>query len=130
MPDATYRYMKWANRFDPTREGNESLSPLMKSLIEKLEFTATVRDKFQKLVNLEDSVRSVLNGQNIATIYYPFYFAFARQVWAMKQKGIDGDSLRTATAALIAKWVSRGLTQTVLELIRDAVFAIGEPPTS
>jgi len=40
---------------------------------------------------------------------------------------MSGESAAQAAAVLIAKWVARGLTQSVLQAIRTQVFNVGAP---
>ena len=48
-------------------------------------------------------------------------------LWALSRKDISGESLALEAATLIAKWVARGLEQSVLQSIRTNVFNVGAP---
>jgi len=72
-------------------------------------------------------VKQVLDGQGVATIDYPFYLSFGRELWSLTQKQVSGESLAQEAAVLIAKWVARGLELPVLQAIRTDVFNVGAP---
>ena len=72
-------------------------------------------------------MKQVCDGAGVATIMYPYYLNFGREMWSLVQKGISGESLAVEAAVLVAKWASRGLLQTVLETIRFDVFNVSAP---
>ena len=78
---------------------------------------------------MELQVKQVCDGIGAPTIQYPFYLCFGREMWALTRKDISGETLALEAATLIAKWVSRGLTQPVLEAIRTGVFSVAAPVT-
>ncbi len=65
--------------------------------------------------------------QDAATIFYPYYPNFGRGVWSLQQKGASGVTLQKECAVLIAKWLLRGLSLSVLEAIRSDVFNVSAP---
>jgi len=78
------------------------------------------------LVSMEAQVKQVLDGEGVSVIQYPFYLCFGREMWKLQTgKEFSGESLAQEAATLIAKWVARGLDQTVLEKIRTDVFSVG-----
>jgi hypothetical protein len=128
MSHGAGRWLKYRTRFDPARTGNESLSPLMKAYMDQLEFQSVVQDKFQRLQNMEEQVRQVLNDEGVATITYGFYLDYGREMFRLVESGIAGDSLQQEAWVLAQKWVSRGLTQPTLVAIALQVFNITIPP--
>jgi hypothetical protein len=62
-----------------------------------------------------------------ATIFYRCCLDFGREVWSLQQKGISDESLVQECATLIAKWVSRGLSLSVLEAVRSDVCNVSAP---
>jgi len=75
----------------------------------------------------EEATRQVLDLAGVPTLSYPFYYAFVRQVYKLSRREIEGKALCHEVALLIGLWTGRGLSQRVLEIIRDQVFNIGNP---
>jgi hypothetical protein len=48
-------------------------------------------------------------------------------MWSRLNRDMSGESLSQEAAALIAKWVARGLSQPVLQAIRSEVFNVPAP---
>jgi hypothetical protein len=76
---------------------------------------------------MELQVKQTCDAQGAPTIQYPFYLCFGREMWKLTRQDISGESMAQAAATLIAKWVSRGLQQTLLEAIRSEVFNVPAP---
>ena len=76
------------------------------------------------LVPMEMSVQTVLNDDDVPTIHYPFYLSFAREIWAMQYRGVDGNTIISMAQSLHDKWVSMGLATATLVRIADEVFHI------
>jgi hypothetical protein len=76
---------------------------------------------------MELQVKQVCDGAGVPTIQYPFYLGFGRELWSLIRSDISGESLALEAATLIAKWVARGLTQSLLESIRTDVFNVAAP---
>jgi hypothetical protein len=79
------------------------------------------------LAAMESQVKQVCDGSGVATIMYPFYLDFGREIWKLSRKEISGESLAKEAAVLITKWTARGLTQAVLQAIRTQVFNVAAP---
>jgi len=77
-----------------------------------------------ELVPIEQQVQALLNAATVPTIHYPFYYAFAREIWTMDNAGISGDSLAAQAQSLHDKWEARGLATARLVEIADTVFNI------
>lgn len=86
----------------------------------KTGFSAAITD----LVPIEMQVQGLLNSYDVPTIQYPFYLNFAREIWAKRHAGIDGDSLIAVAQSLHDKYVLYGLTTAHLVDIAKVVFAI------
>ncbi len=76
---------------------------------------------------MELQVKQVCDGAGVPTITYPFYLCFGREMWSLLRKEMSGESMAMEAATLIAKWVARGLTQSVLQAIRTDVFNVSAP---
>lgn len=76
------------------------------------------------IVPIMQQVQGLLNAANIPTIRYPFYYAYAREIWHKEAEGINGASLTAAVQSLHDKWEANGLATATLVEIADTVFSI------
>ena len=120
MMDPTRRIAKWNAKFD-TERVKATLDVMRPAML------ANVTAVFPMITAMELQVKQVCDGAGVPTIQYPFYLNFGREIWALSRKEISGESLAKEAATLIAKWVARGLTQSVLQAIRSDVFNVGAP---
>ena len=120
MSDVTKRIDNWDVKFD-TERIKAILDAKRPSMLQH------VQSVFVSLDQMETQVKQCVDGLGAATILYPFYLDFGREVWSLQQKGISGASMAEECATLIAKWVSRGLSMSVLEAIRTDVFNVSAP---
>ncbi len=120
MSDPAKRIARWSTKFNAERLKTdiENLRPAM---------LASVQAVFPELVLMESQVKQVLDGKNVATIQYPFYLAFGRELWRLIRQQVSGPSLAREAAVLVDKWKARGLSQAILEAIRSEVFSISPP---
>ena len=120
MPDPGKRIANWDTKFDTTRIKAiiDAKRPVM------LEHVSAV---YVSLASMESQVKQTCDASGVATIQYPFYLCFGREMWSKLQKEMSGESLAKEAAVLIAKWVARGLTQAVLQAIRSEVFNVPAP---
>ena len=120
MMDPTKRIANWNAKFNTER---------VKAILDdkRPAMLASVTAVFPLITAMELQVKQVCDGSGVPTIQYPFYLNFGREIWALSRKEISGESLAQEAATLIAKWVSRGLTQTVLQAIRTDVFNVAAP---
>jgi hypothetical protein len=88
---------------------------------------ASVTAVFPMITAMELQVKQVCDGAGVATIQYPFYLNFGREIWALSRREVSGESLAKEAAVLIAKWKARGLTEAVLQGIRTDVFNVSAP---
>jgi len=118
--DPTKRIAKWNAKFNTER---------IKGVLDDLRpsMAASVQAVFPLLVSMETQVKQVLDGQGVATIDYPFYLSFGREVWRLLRQEVSGESLKQEVAVLVAKWAARGLELPVLQAVRDDVFNVGAP---
>ena len=120
MADPTKRIENWTAKVTPERTATQ-VTPQLSSIKQNAAFV------MNDIVQMETQVRQVLNGAGVATIQYPFYLCFGREMWSRIRSGIDGESLAKEAAILIAKWKARGLTEAVLQGIRTDVFNCAAP---
>jgi hypothetical protein len=120
MIDPTKRIANWNVKYNTER--------IKATLDEKRPaMLANVTAVFPMIAAMELQVKQVCDGAGLPTIQYPFYLCFGREMWALSRKDISGESLALEAATLIAKWVARGLTQSVLQAIRTDVFNVSAP---
>ncbi len=118
--NANERIEKYTQKLDPD---------ITKSRLE-VQQTTMVRhfsNKTGLFYDIEVETKQVLDGQNVPTIFYPFYLAFARELLKKRLAGFSGASMAAETQVLLSKWTGRTLVQSVLEAIRDDVFDISAP---
>jgi len=120
MSDPTKRIANWNAKFDTTR---------IKATLDakRADMLANVAAVTPLITAMELQVKQVCDGIGAPTIQYPFYLCFGREMWALSRKDISGESFAQEAAILIAKWVARGLTQSLLESIRTDVFNVAAP---
>jgi len=75
---------------------------------------------------MELGVKQVLDSSGVQPKDVPDYLNFGRQLYKACAK-FSGDLLATKAATILGRWVSEGLTSSVLETIRTQVFHIGPP---
>jgi len=118
--DPAARIAKWNTKYN-TERIKATLDDLRPAMYVK------VQAVFPMLTAMELQVKQVCSTAGVPTRDYPGYLAFGRQLWKLGQREITGESAAQEAAVLIAKWVARGLVQSVLESIRTDVFNIGPP---
>jgi hypothetical protein len=97
----------------------------------KPSMVAQVTVRFADLYQIEQLVKGVLATEAASAIQSPFFQDFAREVYAKRRTFPGGAQLNGEIALLLAKWKGRGLTESILIKVRDAVFSIpapGAPP--
>jgi len=121
MPiDPTKRIDNWNTKYNLERV-NAILTEKRPTMLQNMGAVAPL------LAAMELQVKQVCDGAGVPTIAYPFYLCFGREMWSLTRKDISGESLAVEAATLIAKWVARGLTQSVLQSIRTDVFNVSAP---
>jgi len=76
---------------------------------------------------MELAVKQVCDGAGVPTISLPYYLDFGREMFKKGRQDISGETLALFAASMIAKWVARGLTESVLQAIRGDVFSVAAP---
>lgn len=117
MSDLMKRINRWTVKTSPDKV-KANLEELRPSML------ANTQAVFPELVQMETETKQVLDGEGVSVIQYPFYLAFARELWRKRRQAISGSSLAREAQVLIAKWEARGLAVSVLEKIRTQVFDI------
>ena len=121
MPiDPTKRIDNWNTKYNLERV-NAILTEKRPKMLQNMSSVVPL------ITAMELQVKQVCDGAGVPTIQYPFYLCFGREMWSLTRSDISGESLALEAATLIAKWVSRGLTQSVLQAIRTQVFNVGAP---
>ena len=121
MPmDPTARIDNWNQKYNLERV-NAILTEKRPRMLEH------VSSVIPLLAAMEQQVKQVCDGSGVATIQYPFYLCFGRELWSLSRKDISGESLAKEAAVLITKWTARGLTQAVLQAVRTQVFNVAAP---
>ena len=120
MPDSAGRVQNWDTKYDTTR---------IKAIIDakRPKMLEHVEAVYASLAVMETQVKQTCDAAGVSSIQYPFYLCFGRELWSRLRHEMSGESLAQAAAVLVAKWVARGLTQSVLETIRTGVFNVGPP---
>ena len=83
--------------------------------------------QINQLTDIEDRVRGILATEPVISMDYPKYYAFTKEVYGLQRRLEGGNALITEVALCQAKWTARGCTGTVLDTIRNSVFAIPAP---
>jgi len=76
--------------------------------------------KFGELVDLEETVRPILQQAGITSMTFVIYYAFARALWK-KMMMFTGGTLDVWAQILYEKFKARGLNATVLQDIASAL---------
>jgi len=120
MIDPTKRIAKWNVKYNTER---------IKATLDAMrpDMLANVTAVTPMITAMELQVKQVCDGAGVTVIQIPFYLNFGRELWALSRKEISGETLAIEAATLIAKWVARGLTQSVLYSIRTDVFNVSAP---
>ena len=79
-----------------------------------------------ELKAVEDMARAAMSEKGVATVDYPKYLNFVRQVWKIR-KNFGGKTLDNEVDILLYKWWKRGCDKPTLEKIRDDVFSVEAP---
>jgi hypothetical protein len=113
------RVAKWDLKYDPDR---------IKAITEagKPTYLAHATTAFNSLHDMEVAVKQVLNGEGVSVADVSDYLCFGREMWKKTRK-YSGETVALEASTLVAKWVARRLSQSVLEKIRYDVFSVAAP---
>ncbi len=114
------RIAKWNAKFN-----TERIKAVLDDSRERMYMN--VQSVFPMITAMEIQVKQALDALGVTTSFYGLYLCFGREVWSLQRRGISGESLAVEVAVLVAKWTSRGLSQTALEIIRTQVFNVSAP---
>ena len=121
MPiDPTKRIANWDEKYNLERV-NAILTEKRPTMLQNMSAVVPL------MTAMELQVKQTCDAAGVTTIQYPFYLCFGREMWALTRKDISGESMALEAATLVAKWVSRGLTQSALQAIRSQVFNVPAP---
>jgi hypothetical protein len=81
---------------------------------------------FASQAAIEEQVKALLGDTATASILYPWYYAYAKQIDRL-HRHLSGTALVNEVALAVAKWKARGLVEANLIEIRDVVFGIPAP---
>lgn len=121
------RFEKWYLRFASPE--SQSVAPVMSRLMEAPDgvMVAGVRHAFSEMVRIEGETRERLCVCGLgSTLLVGMYLNFARQLWKLTER-FSGELANAQCDIILSKWVASGLTQSVLEDIRDNVFGLAAP---
>ena len=121
MPiDPTKRIDNWNGKYNLERV-NAILTEKRPKMLQNMSSVVPL------ITAMELQVKQVCDGAGVATIQYPFYLCFGREMWSLSRSDISGESLAKEAKVLIDKWKARGLTEAVLQGIRTDVFNVSAP---
>jgi hypothetical protein len=116
------RINKYISKVDPDTI-KDHFTNLKSSMVEQ------VSNVFPALYNIEVATKTILDQAGMPMAQYPFYLAFARQVWKKIYKTrLGGSALYTEIDIIKSAWRTRGLDPTTLNNILRDVFGILPPP--
>jgi hypothetical protein len=75
--------------------------------------------RFSDLVNLEQTVKGIVEPQGIPTILIPHYLNFGRELYRLTSR-FSGTTLNNEALLVFQKWKARGLTVEILKSIGSA----------
>jgi hypothetical protein len=117
------RVNKYISKVDP-EVIKDHFTNLKPSMVEQ------VSNVFPVLYNIEVATKTILDQSGALMSQYPFYLAFARQVWKKIYKTrLGGQTLYTEIDIIKNAWRTRGLDPTILNNILRDVFGILPPPS-
>jgi hypothetical protein len=75
--------------------------------------------RFSDLVNLENTVKSIVEPEGVATILIPHYLNFGRELYSLTSR-FSGTTLDNEALLVFQKWKARGLSVDILKTIGSA----------
>lgn len=113
------RSAKWNRKYDPERikQINEEGKPTYYQHVQAMNI---------ELEQMELGVKQEVDSQGVPPRDVRDYLNFGRQVWKACRTH-TGRTLANKVQIFLDRWTSEGLTQSVLEAIRDNVFHVPAP---
>jgi hypothetical protein len=75
--------------------------------------------RFADLVNLENTIKGIIEPEGVATILIPHYLNFGRELYSLCGR-FSGTSLANEAKLAYDKWKARGLSADILKTIAQA----------
>jgi hypothetical protein len=75
--------------------------------------------RFSDLVNVENTVKGIVEPEGVPTILIPHYLNFGRELYSLTQR-FSGATLDSEASLVFTKWKTRGLTVDLLKAIGSA----------
>jgi hypothetical protein len=75
--------------------------------------------RFSDLVNLEQTVKGIVEPQGVPTILIPHYLNFGRELYSLTSR-FSGTTLDNEALLVFQKWKARGLAVAILKSIGSA----------
>jgi len=103
--------------------------PVIRTRIEALKEMMVEQEavKFTELVNLEETVKPILEEAGIETIFFPFYFSYARMIYRVAGN-FKGTTRDIEVQIIYEKWRARGLDATLLQDIARVLGVVIPKP--
>jgi len=100
---------------------NKIVGDVVKARFDALKETMAEQQsvRFSDLVNLENTVKSIVEPEGVATILIPHYLNFGRELYSLTQR-FSGATLNTEATLVFQKWKARGLSVDILKAIGNA----------
>jgi len=107
-----YRIKKYENKVtgDVVKARFDALKEVMKEQQEV---------RFSDLVNLETTIKSIVEPEGVPSILIPHYLNFGRELYSLVQR-FSGVTLGNEAKLVYEKWKSRGLNAELLKTIAGA----------
>lgn len=113
-------------KYNAKTSNTDRLSPVLTSVLPDMQ--ANAAQKTMEIVDFEQRTRGVCEGEALVTPYaVGQYLNYSRAIYRLRNKEIEGAPLVDAVAILTAKFKSEGLTEAILDKIRNEVWTIPAP---
>jgi len=86
-------------------------------------------DWTNQIVEIENTVKSILDANGVKIAIYPMYLAYAREIFSLKKR-FGGLTLLQRADLVKEKWADAGLDAEILETIKREILGLNPPPPS
>jgi hypothetical protein len=118
--DEVYRRKKYTGKVDAD-------ATRLRIVALKDSMTEQTDSQFGKLATLETDIKGWIEPLEVPTIMVPQYLNVGRQLWKLKNK-FSGTTLDTEGLIIAQKWVARGLSASIVNVILAAMGFSQIPP--